>query len=157
MAGKKIIPIAAALILIVACKNSKESPYKENIMKFENGNIKRRYYTDAQGQIQDTMFDYFSTGEISKIRLFKNNKQEGRSTYYLKEGSLYEIQHLVDGKIEGMDSVFYPSGKIKVLAEFKDGLRNGSFKSFLEDGSVEKEYLYRNDSLLIRTDSSEVK
>lgn len=56
-----------------------------------------------------------------------------------------------------MDSVFYPSGKIKVLAEFKDGLRNGSFKSFLEDGSVEKEYLYRNDSLLIRTDSSEVK
>ena len=77
--------------------------------------------------------------------------------YYLKEGQLYEIQHLVDGKIEGMDSVFYPSGKIKVLAEFKDGLRNGSFKSFLEDGTVEKEYLYRNDSLIIHTDSSEVK
>ncbi len=136
----------------MACKESAPK-YKENILKYENGTTKRKFYTDKDGQIQDTMWDYYSSGELSKIRLFLNNKQTGRNTYYLKEGPLYEVQNYIDGKMEGVDSVFYPSGKLKLLAEFKNGMKNGYFKVFREDGSLEKYHEYRNDSLIIMRDS----
>jgi antitoxin component YwqK of YwqJK toxin-antitoxin module len=125
-------------------------------MKFENGNVKRKFYTDQKENIQDTMWDYYKTGEISKVRLFKDNKQLGKSFYYLKEGPLYEVQNYVDGKLEGIDSVFFPSGKIKVIANFKDGMRNGSFLVYREDGSIEKEFSYRNDTLQVSKDSLEM-
>ncbi len=140
------------LILMVfglSCKPDIKPNLKEQIVKFENGNVKRRYFTDNKDVIQDTMWDYYSTGELSKIRIFKDNKQTGRNTYYLKEGPLYEIQHYMDGKIVGIDSVFYPSGHIKVLAEFKDGMRNGTFTVYKEDGTIEATHQYRNDSLII--------
>lgn len=135
--------------LILCCKKDLKPGLSEKLMKFENGNIKRRHFEDKNGLIQDTMWDYYSTGELSKIRLFKNSQQHGRSVYYLKEGQVYEIQHYDEGKIVGVDTVFHPDGKIKVLANFVNGMRNGFFKVFKENGELETEYNYRNDSLII--------
>ncbi|NOT36843.1 MAG: hypothetical protein HOP11_05655 [Saprospiraceae bacterium] len=138
-----------ATMLFISCKSETKKDLKENVIKFENGTIKRRHFTDKNDAIQDTMWDYYSTGELSKIRLFKDNKQHGRSLYYLKEGQLYEVQHYIDGKIVGIDSVFHPNGKIKILAEFKDGKRNGYLKVFKENGELESEHTYRNDSIIL--------
>lgn len=136
-----------AFIICLACKQNEKSNLKENIIKYENGTIKRKYYTNNE-VIQDTMWDYYSSGELSKIRLFKDNKQEGVSLYYLKEGPLYEVQHYVKGLLEGGDTVYYPSGKLKLVALFRNGLRNGPFTTYKEDGSIEKVTEYRNDTLI---------
>ncbi|MCC6816347.1 MAG: hypothetical protein IT267_08050 [Saprospiraceae bacterium] len=137
------------VFLLISCNSDKKDQLKENVVKFANGSVKKKFYSDKNEMIQDTMWEYYSTGELSSIRIFKDNKQTGRNLYYLKEGPLYEIQNYIDGKIEGIDTVYYPSGQIKVLGTFKDGLRNGPFKIFKEDGTIENEFNYRNDSIIV--------
>ena len=57
--------ILIIVVAIFSCKQNK-SDLKENIIKWENGNIKRKSYT-SNNLIQDTMWDYYSSGELSKI------------------------------------------------------------------------------------------
>ncbi|MEP7197178.1 MAG: hypothetical protein ABI851_11720 [Saprospiraceae bacterium] len=143
------ITLLFSLLIMCSCKQN-TSALKENILKYENGNIKRRFYTSNE-MIQDTMWDYYPSGELSKLRLFKDSKQDGRSLYYFKEGPLSEVQHYINGSMVDMDTTYFISGKIRMIAEFKNNMRNGAFTVFKEDGSIEKVSEYRNDTLLVST------
>ncbi|MBK9270920.1 MAG: hypothetical protein IPM48_04940 [Saprospiraceae bacterium] len=123
--------------------------------KYENGNIKRRYYK-INDLVQDTMREFYNTGELKAIYLFKDGKQHGCATRYYKSGELEEVQYFEFGLQQLGDTVFYKNGRIKFTAEMKDDKKNGYFRRHSEfTDSVELEQLFRNDTIVIYTDSEE--
>lgn len=122
---------------------------KEIVEKYENGMIKRKYWK-IKDQIQDSMFQFYNTGELKSIYLFKDGKQHGRSTRYYKTGELEEVQYFINGKQEMGDTVFFKNGRRKFTAQMQSDQKNGLFQRWSEDrDSVELEQLFRNDTLVI--------
>lgn len=50
-------------VFVIACTDKNKRIFHEE--KYENGQIKRTYYK-VNGLFQDTMFDYYNTGELKR-------------------------------------------------------------------------------------------
>jgi len=135
------------LISISSCGSDKPQLQEE---KYANGQVKRKYYK-VNNVLQDTMWEYFNSGELKVIRLFKDGKQHGKTTRFYKTGEVEEVQYFVEGLQEQGDTVFYKNGRPKFTAEFVNDKKNGLFRRWSEDrDSIELENLFRNDTIVLQ-------
>ncbi len=139
--------ITLGLLFLTSCGGDKPKLQEE---KYANGQVKRKYYK-INNMIQDTMWEYFNSGELKATHLFKDGKQHGKTTRYYKSGEVEEVQYFVDGLQQGGDTVFYKNGRPKFTAEFVDDKKNGLFRRWSEDkDSIELENLFRNDTIVLQ-------
>ena len=138
---------ASVLIFISSCGGDKLQLQEE---KYANGQVKRKYYK-VNNVVQDTMWEYYNSGELKVIRIFKDGKQHGKTTRFYKTGELEEVQYFVEGLQEQGDTVFYKNGRPKFTAVFVNDKKNGLFRRWSENkDSIELENLFRNDTIVLQ-------
>ena len=94
--------------------------------------------------------------------LYINDKREGESYYYYNTGELKEVVFFSEGKKEGYAKEFDRDSAVITLKQYKDnylisrerinrkdekGFKQGTYKTFYEDGSVNRELNYLDDEL----------
>jgi antitoxin component YwqK of YwqJK toxin-antitoxin module len=121
-------------------------------------------YQNKNG-IRDGAAKYFyETGELRKTLTFINNKEEGKSLEYDKDGRIItlityrngfiyaeEKINRVDanGKRTGIWRDLYQNGQVQEDGNWSNGLRNGVFKFYSRKGELEKLEKYEDGILVI--------
>ena len=59
----------------------------------------------VNGKKEGVMTEYYKDGKIKGDRLFKNDIQIGKSTFYYPSGKVKEVQYYEEGKITGGDTL----------------------------------------------------
>ncbi len=94
------------------------------------------------------MTEYYKDGKIKCDRLFKNDKQIGKSTFYYPSGKVKEVQYYEEGKITGGDTLFYETGEPEFLRTYTKGMLDGYLRKWAPDGTIIYEAKYSNDTLV---------
>jgi len=81
-------------------------------------------------------------------RLFENDEQVGKTTFYYPSGSVKEVQYYDHGKMNGGDTVFYDGGKLQFLRTWKNGVLDGYLRKWDENGVMNYEAKYANNRLV---------
>lgn len=88
-------------------------------------------------------------GSESNIVRDKEGKiVSGTVKQYKKNKKLYAIRNVKDYKLDGKSTIFFDDGKtVKSIVYYNMGKKEGSAKTFYSDGSLYKDYNYKNDEL----------
>ncbi len=125
------------------------------------------YIADYEyGITQDTMFDYYLNGKISRKMEVQDDERQGYSYYYAPDGTLMFRLHFdkdvvfaysylgKDGKFVSelpiSDSTseiiaYYPNGRISAQMHLKHGLYNGKLITYYPTGTKLRETTYVED------------
>lgn len=114
-----------------------------------NGKIKKETFLKneiSQNEKPDGVSkDYYQSGNLETIALFKNGKQDGLTKAYFENGNL-EREVLFKGGIQnGSFELYYENGNLKEEGLYKDGKANGPNKIFYPNGVVSSERNYKDD------------
>ena len=72
----------------------------------------------------------------STISLNDDGKEDGKATYYHKNGTIMQTMTYLDGELDGELIEYYSSGKILKKCSYKDGEEDGKYVSYFENGKV---------------------
>ncbi|MBK7697677.1 MAG: hypothetical protein IPJ39_02610 [Saprospiraceae bacterium] len=76
--------ILSITIILAACKQTpKIDPIKDITETYGTGEVSRKYQR-IDGKIEGKMTDYYPTGEIKGVRIFKNDNKMARPLYTTK-------------------------------------------------------------------------
>lgn len=95
------------------------------------------------------MAEYYRDGQVRSERLFKNDKQTGRSVFFYPKGQTKEIQYFDEnGLKQGGDSTFYENGSLQLLMNFENGKKHGYLRKWSPEGNLIYEARYERDTLV---------
>ena len=84
-----------------------------------DGNLKSRIII-KDGKINGEAITYYSSGQISTMVKYIDNKKEGiEKKYYQRGGQLYRTRPFVKGKVTGIEKRYYKTGRLKTEQEFR--------------------------------------
>lgn len=130
-----------------ACKQPEAKPV-EVIQRFASGEISRRHF-EVNGKKEGLMAEYYRDGQVRSERLFKNDKQTGRSVFFYPKGQTKEIQYFDEnGLKQGGDSTFYENGSLQLLMNFENGKKHGYLRKWSPEGNLIYEVRYERDTLV---------
>ena len=117
--------------------------------------------------------EYYKNGEISLEGNYKDGKEDGKWTFYDKDGSLigegiyqYGLQwsgffidyykngqkwvevNTKEGKLDGKWTTYRENGQINLVGNLKDGKQIGKWTDYKEDGSISKVEEYKDGRLV---------
>jgi len=151
----KITALALAFTTVIfACKEKPQpqtqqqsSQPVEKIETYGIGKVSRRYQ-EIGGKKQGVMTDYFPDGRVKAERLFKDDKQTGRSVFYHPGGQIREVQYYENGLKEGGDTLFYENGRTEFVVNYHFEKKNGYLRKWKPTGDLVFEARYEMDSLV---------
>lgn len=114
------------------CINFKNDKFHgKSIFWYPNGQLWQQAMY-SYGQLVDTLFDFYESGILKSIGVFKNG--EGDIKYYHPNGKLWKTGKMRNGKEEGSWIYYYSNGIVSSEGTYKNGLRHGSYKMFFRTG-----------------------
>ncbi|MEI6174550.1 MAG: hypothetical protein WCR01_12440 [Bacteroidota bacterium] len=85
------------------------------------------YYANKQAQMEGT---------------YKDNKRDGRWTYFYENGKLWSDGQFVKGKSDGKRTTYFENGKVRYEGFYKEDMRVGKWRFFDENGRLLQEVDY---------------
>ncbi|MBN2583045.1 MAG: hypothetical protein JXL80_08250 [Planctomycetes bacterium] len=96
----------------------------EVVERYDDGKVKEKYTTDAEGRKHGKYLANFPSGKIWVRGEYKA------------------------GQMDGLQTRYWESGKVNFKAEYRDGKRHGGYLETDENGRVVKEQVFWNDQVL---------
>jgi len=151
------------LYLIGDYNEKTESFSGDIILTNEEGSISSKGTYNDKGEATGPWKWYYPNGELARESTFKNDKLDGKTITYEKDGKVngtyefkedlqhgkteyfkligykYEERTFVDGKENGTRIGFYPDGSRYYELSIKNDLEDGPYKYFYEDGTLQVE------------------
>jgi len=101
----------------------------------------REFY--MKGVRQGISTNYYSSGDISEIIEWKNDKKSGIWEQYFK-GTIPKLKaNYIDNKLEGEFVVYYSNGKPYITGIYRNDLREGKWTLYSEDGTIQSVLNYQ--------------
>jgi len=94
------------------------------IERYDDGKIKERYATDAEGRKHGKYLAHHPNGKVAVRGQYKA------------------------GQLDGLQTYFWDSGKVRLKAEYREGKLHGAYAETDEKGNLLKEQVFWNDQLL---------
>lgn len=156
----KIMAITFLSVFLFSCKEQAKSlaegevdseefrPYlgEESVYKNEAGQVVREIkFLEGDNK---QMIDYYPDGTLYRVRNFKNNFQQGKTTLYHKNGNISEVQYFENGNRINIDSVFHENGALYLTYTFVDNMKQGPMHRYAKDGSIEYTAVFKEDRLV---------
>lgn len=138
-------------------KNGLESTFDENGKRLEDCLLENGIRNSQAKR-------YYPEGPLRQILIYENNKEEGRSTEYDRDGRIiteyvyrngfvYSEERInrydINAKRTGVWRDLFPNGQLKEEGMWLNGLRNGVFKFFDDKGKLLKLEKYEDGLLVI--------
>lgn len=135
---------------------AEESNYKNNvsvgkITTYYDMGIGFPHYKfnyNNEGQIHDSLVEYFKSGKVKNRSYYKNGNKEGIEIEYFENGDTNYVLNLVAGKAEGRYREYFSNGQLKLTGNYIKGNRVGKFKEYYMNGKLDSEYEYNPDGKL---------
>lgn len=90
---------------------------------------------------QDTIVKHWKNGKIESQGIMKNDKEEGKWTYWYDNGQKWSEGMYADGRKTGEWKYWYETGIVKENANQE----NGAYISYYQDGAKETEGNMKNE------------
>lgn len=129
----------------------------------DNGNALEIIYYDNDKEIAKKTFDqngnskttgkipdgpvslHDRDGNLISEYFVKNNKANGESKDFYKNGSVEYLSSYKNGVINGLAKGFYENGNLKSETDYLNGMMQGYHRGFNEEGDLIKDETYRSD------------
>ena len=92
----------------------------------------------------DVERSYFPNGNIEYEAIFINDKLDGLSRVWFKDGTLLSESEYSNDQPHGIWRSYHPNGYVKYIAYFEYGKKNGFEKWFYENGQVKSEQQFNH-------------
>lgn len=110
------------------------------LLYFENGQLLSDGFYRAEKK-DSLWYNYSAEGELISTENYKNDQLEGKSTYYYKEGQVYEhklqIEHRAvyqNGVLNGKYQSYFYNGKLKSEGQYLKGDKSGEWIEYTSGG-----------------------
>jgi antitoxin component YwqK of YwqJK toxin-antitoxin module len=139
------ILLVLGALLYIQCENKSEWTYVEQ--KFPGTDLVAAKYWLRFGKKDSIMTTFDRNGRMVGQMHFKNDVQEGKSTFFFPDGQLKEEQYLHYGKREGLIVSYHPNGQKAMESEYQNDKLNGKFRKWTPEGNLLVEAFFVNDSI----------
>lgn len=138
------------IVSILCCTSFARSiiPHKVEIHRDKDkyGNVE--IYATIDTVRQGLCIDYDSLGRRKAEFCFVNGKITGPFIVFYITGDTLQTSYLINGVTDGPSITYYPNGKIKSFYNVKMGKKDGHVEFYTEDGQLDKQFLFQNDTLI---------
>lgn len=122
-------------------------------------------------QLEGTAYYYYESGLVKEMANYANNKREGFSYEFEKDGRIVAIYSYRKGVIkervrlnrynekgnkEGLWQEFYEGFRVRNESYYKDGLLDGYYKEYTSNGELVLTLLYRDGNLIERVNEGSI-
>jgi len=87
---------------------------------------------------------YYKDGSISEERHYKNGVEHGKHTEYHTNGKVKYEASFVDGYPDGEVVYFYETGRIQTVGYYRAAVRNGAWRYYNQGGDLEYMRIFEN-------------
>lgn len=102
--------------------------------------------TYKNGEMVDTVFNYYRGGQISSKIPVNENGRHGLTTTYYQNGTLKSEVMYVDGLADGKYVTYHRNGQKEMEMMLEKDILNGTKKAWYPNGQLQYEYTYKNDT-----------
>ena len=98
---KNLTKISIITLLTLFIYNCGENLIEEVKKRYDDGKLKVVEYYKKVGDNQELVRirEYYEDGQISGEANFKDNKKDGKWTFYNEDGSIYKVAEYKDGEL----------------------------------------------------------
>jgi len=111
---------------------------------YEDGSPKRVCIYIGKGENRELIREttYYPNKQAQMEGTYKDNKREGRWTYWYENGKLWSDGIFVKGKSDGKRTTYFENGKVRYEGFYKEDMRVGKWRFFDENGRLLQEVDY---------------
>ncbi len=99
----------------------------------------------AEGEAQNTYYEYYPTGVVKSEISFLNGKNNGLERSYYLNGKISLESNSKDGYWNGTYKTYHPNGNPKEIGQTNNGYYVGPWKTYYSNGILESEYFYDDE------------
>ncbi len=142
--------IYTATILTLAL-TAQKTLAEDFLEKFDDGSIRLRYSTNANGNKHGIYVEYHSKKKIKIRAKYKDGKLHGKYEERFENGKSKIRANYEDGELHGEYEERFKNGKPKIRANYAQGKLHGGYQEYEEKGrnKVAKQLLYSRGEVLI--------
>ena len=123
------------LLLLVSCSQADGNIPAEKIIAVDH----------KPKSITEGMFiEHHPNGKLKTKGLLKNGKRTGDWIAYHNNGNIYRENKYKKGVLNGKTAAYYPNGNVQYVGLYINNKKDDSWFFYLEDGSFEKEVLFKD-------------
>jgi antitoxin component YwqK of YwqJK toxin-antitoxin module len=127
--------------------NIVEGPFFKEEGVYYDRNTKLTLHRDTDARVTGVVKDFYETGQLERISIYKDGKPHGVYDYFYENGQLKERATFKEGKRDGAWEHYNETGQLNSSGNFKDGQRDGLFQKFDENGQLEERATYKKGEL----------
>jgi len=137
------IRILAFIILsffMVSCKFE----YKVVEETYPDGSAKRVCVYKGKGEGRELLKEttYYPDKQVQMEGAYKDNKRDGKWTYWHENGKVWSEGFFKNGKSDGKRTTYFENGKIRYEGFYKEETRIGKWSFYDENGRLLQEIDY---------------
>jgi antitoxin component YwqK of YwqJK toxin-antitoxin module len=112
--------------------------------KYDDGSPKRVCIYKGKGESRELVKEttYYSNKQPQMEGTYKDNKRDGRWTYWYENGKLWSDGQFTNGKADGKRTTYFENGKVRYEGFYKEDMRVGQWRFFDENGRLLQEVDY---------------
>jgi antitoxin component YwqK of YwqJK toxin-antitoxin module len=135
--NRKVLVFALSAMIVVSCR------FEHKVIEETNsdGSPKRVciYLGKGEGRelIRETTF--YKNHQPQMEGTYKDNKREGKWTYWYENGKVWSEGFYVRGKSEGKRTAYFENGKVRYEGNYREDVRVGKWRFFDENGRLLRE------------------
>jgi antitoxin component YwqK of YwqJK toxin-antitoxin module len=111
---------------------------------YDDGTPKRICLYKGKGEGRELIKEttYYPNKQVQMEGTYKDNKREGRWSYWYENGKVWSDGQFVKGKSNGKRTTYFENGKVRYEGFYKEDMRVGKWQFFDENGRLLQELDY---------------
>ena len=88
--------------------------------------------------------DYYKSGAIKSTYTMVKWKKDGEERFYYETGELNKIKIWKNGILQGNLITYYKTGEKYIISNYKNNKLDGDYIVYKKDGSIIEKYFYKD-------------
>ena len=111
---------------------------------YPDGSTKRLCIYKGKGEGRELIKEttYYPNKQAQMEGTYKENKRDGKWTYWYENGKVWSDGNFVRGKSDGKRTTYFENGKVRYEGFYKEDMRVGKWRFFDENGRMLQEVDY---------------
>ncbi|MEI7499554.1 MAG: hypothetical protein WCK84_03810 [Bacteroidota bacterium] len=136
----KLLFFAPLIFILSSCR------FENKVVEetYNDGTPKRICIYKGKGESRELIKEttYYANKQPQMEGTYKDNKREGRWTYWYENGKVWSDGQFVKGKSDGKRTTYFENGKVRYEGYYKEDTRIGKWRFFDENGRLLQEADY---------------
>ena len=130
--------------ILISKSNFKNNIYNGELLINHNfsSNSKKFQGKYLNGELHDTLYEFYDNGKIKKLKIMLNGKKNGAEVDYYRNGKIHTESINQNDMRNGNYKIYYENGKLKEEGKYIGDIITGTFKSYHSNGTLEDEGMY---------------